>query len=535
MANDNKLTKPAKEMLGQEIAPAGNDWAFFNKLSAMPNPDPILRRIGKSAEVYNSIMADAHVTGDVRSIRGSFRSHNFRVLAGDESDARAQDARELCEYWLEHSKPNSVAQDWLEVMWQMCSSIFYGYAVHEVIWDYADGKLLPRWVKDRANRRFKFDSNGDLLLMTRDNPQGVNVEPWQFVVSRHMATCDNPYGEALFSRLFWPWTFKTGGFKYFMQYCEKFGIPIPFGQYPQGASPKEIDDFENSLASLINNAYVLAPEGSTLELKTPMGSASTLPQENLINLCNREMSKALTSQAMTSELQGVGARAASETAAERQLSVNDADRDIAAGSMSEIFKWITVFNFGDSVAPPILEFYKDSAASKDRAETYQLAADMGARPSRRAMLEELNIPEATDDADAILPTQQATTPTPTDKNTNLAQFNQSLNGDLTFSEADSKTIAAAKAEIDLENAVIDAVDAQFEADVIQPFADMLDEFEVSGNTLAEFQESLGAFLGGIDTENVRVLTEQALILSALNEVVAHQEQLAADEALNAEQ
>ncbi|AXF86436.1 hypothetical protein DTO96_102190 [Ephemeroptericola cinctiostellae] len=530
---DNKFTKPTKEMLGQEIASTGNDWSFFNKLSALPNPDPILRRIGKSAEVYNSIMADGHVTGDVRSIRGSFRSHSYRVLAGDESDSRAQDARELCEYWLEHIKPNSVAQDWLEVMWQQCSAIFTGYKVHEVVWNYREGKLLPVLVKDRANNRFRFDVNGDLLLIKPDNPQGVAVEPWQFVVSRHMATCDNPYGEALLSRCFWPWTFKTGGFKYFMQYCEKFGVPVPFGQYPQGASPKEIDAFEDSLAGFINNSYILAPDGSKLELLTPTGSGSTLPQESLINLCNREMSKALTSQAMTAELQNVGARAASETAAERQLSVNDADRDIAAGSMSEIFKWITLFNFGDSVAPPVLEFYKDSAASKERAETYKIAADMGLRPSRRAMLEELNIPDAVDDNDAILPSVSTSAPNITDKNAVQTQFNQSLNDDLTFSQADSKTIAAAKAELDLENAVIDAVDAQFEADVIQPFADMLDEFAAAGKTLAEFQESLGAFLGGVDTENVRVLTEQALILSALNEMVDHTEQLAADEVLNA--
>jgi hypothetical protein len=122
------------------------------------------------------------------------------------------------------------------------------------------------------------------------------------------------------------------------------------------------------------------------------------------------MSKALTGQAMVAELQGVGSRAASETAKSRQAEINDADRDICVGSMGEIFRWITLFNFGNGVAPPSIEFYKPEKAGKDRAETYQTAANMGARPSRSAMLEELGIPQAESDDDALLPVQPPAQP-----------------------------------------------------------------------------------------------------------------------------
>lgn len=518
--NDNKLIKPAKELLGKEVAAAGKDGVWFNQLMAMPNPDPILRRIGVADAVYASIMADAHVIGDIRSIRGSFRSYRTRIIAGDEDDSRSQAAADLCEYWMQHFKPNPVAIDWMEVMWQMSSAIFTGYKVHEVVWDMVNGQVLPTKVVDRKNNRFKFDHEGNLLVLSSLSLDGQRYPDYQFAVSRHMATCMNPYGVALLSSCYWPWLFKTGGFKYYMQYCEKYAVPVPFGQYPQGAQEKDIEQFEQSLADFINNFYVLAPDGSKIELLTPSGGGSQLPQEALIVRCNNEMSKALTGQAVVAELQQVGARAASETAASRQEMINNSDRDISSSGMSEIFRWITIFNFGRDVAPPVLEFFAEKQAGKERAEAYQTVANMGGRPSRKALLEEMNMPEAEDDADAILPTQPALnapqTPINEASNATKSEFNAQFNeGSGAYSEGDQRTIAQAKADLAFENAVVETVDAQFAADVIEPFAAMLEEFEASGKTLAEFHESLGAFLAGVDDGAVRELTEQALTLSAL--------------------
>ena len=59
------------------------------------------------------------------------------------------------------------------------------------------------------------------------------------------------------------------------------------------------------------------------------------------------------------------------------------------------------------MVPPKLDFFKRQVAGKERAETYQIAANMGACPSRVAMLEELDIPLAETDADALLPQQQS--------------------------------------------------------------------------------------------------------------------------------
>ncbi|MEY2689289.1 MAG: hypothetical protein RL375_3488 [Pseudomonadota bacterium] len=545
------LIKSMKGWVGKPIASPESDPAlFFGKLFALPNPDPILREMGQAEKVYFSIAADPHVLGDIRSIRGNFRSHTWRIEVGDEGNAQSAAAMELCRDWLQRTAPNDLA-DWLEVMWQMASAFLTGYRPHELVWQMMGGKYLPEQVIDRPGRRFKFDAYGAPLLITRDNMMGGPVEPYQFVISRHMPSAVNPYGVAVLSSCFWPWTFKTGGWRYFVKYCERHGLPWPIGRYPLGTSEPEQDKLAEALASMMEAGYVMAPEGTGLELLTPTSSGSQLPQDRLIDRCNTEMSKATTGQAMVAELQGVGARAASETALKRQESIDDSVRDIAKQSMDAIFRWITLFNFGDGVAPPCIEFFMQENAGKERAETYQIAAATGARPSRKAMLEELGIPEAEDDEDALqapaakapanpAATGDAVSPTgrqaaPANKpGTKPGTTNASTSptGDRTSGQAkpgDQVTLSASLANVpgfefaraagmtedEAVQLATDAADQAIEDRMIAPIADMLASFEAQGKTLADFKIALEDQLGRVDDEGLREVLDRALTYSML--------------------
>ncbi|HCY15588.1 MAG: hypothetical protein A2Z93_06310 [Curvibacter sp. GWA2_64_110] len=494
--------------LGRPIAtPETDTQRFFGKLVTMPNPDPILREMGRAEQVYNSIMIDAHVIGEIRSIRGSFRSHQYRLVSGAEGDSKAEAALELCKKWMAEQQPNAIV-DWMEVMWQMTASIFTGYRAHELVWGMKDGKYLPSSVIDRPGRRFQFNADGEPMLISTDAWQGAPVEPYQFVISRHMPTHDNPYGLALLSSCFWPWTFKSGGWRYFVKYCERHGLPWPVGRYPAGTPEKDQDDLEAALANMLEAGYVVTQEGNSLELLTPSGGGGTLPQQNLITLCNREMSKALTSQSMVGEQLEVGSRAASDTAKERQDQVHDSDRDIGAGGMGQVFKWITLFNFGEGVAPPKLEFFKQEAANKDRAQTYQIAANMGARPSRDAMLEELNIPAAKDDQDALLPAVRTVAAPPNDKGAAPTVDFSAVAG-FTFAKAAGMT------EDEAMQLAAEAGDQAIADHMIAPIYRMLVQYESEGKTLAEFQADLSKLVGEMDDEAFREVIDRALTYSML--------------------
>ena len=527
------LVQGLKGWLGKPIAgPETDPERYFGSFLALPNPDPILRQMGKAEQVYASIMADPHVMGEVRSMRGSIRSYKSRVVSAADDNPQANAARDLCEQWMADTKPNAIC-DWQEIYWQMVSAALTGYNPHEVVWGYAKGKHLPIEVVDRPGRRIKFDVHGAPLLVSRGAPLGAPVEPYQFVISRHMATASNPYGKALLSSCFWAWTFKTGGWRYFVKYCERHGLPWPFAKYQQGTSEAEQDKLAEALASMIEAGYVMAPDGTALELLTPTSSGSSLPQERLIMLCNREMSKAITSQAMVGEQMEVGSRAAAETAQGRQNSVHDSDRDIAAQSMGQIFEWITLFNFGPDVPAPSLEFYQENQGTKDRAETFQIAANMGARPSKCAMLDELGMVEATDDEDALLPMGKAPAPGPTpppdqlpDTGKKVAPADKVVDS-ATDPAADPTQIdfnalagftfakAAGMTEDEAMQLAADAADQAIEDTMIAPIYQMLVSYEQQGKTLAQFSADLANLVGPMDDEALREVLDRALSYSIL--------------------
>ena len=502
--------------LGKPMAtPETDPQRWFGMLMALPNPDPILRNMGQAEKVYRSILADPHVIGDVRSIRGNFRSFDWRLTPGKKDDPASAAARDLCAEWLQTTPPGGVdgdgiQLDWQEVMWQMTSAIFSGYRVHEVVWGLVNGQYLPTQVLDRPNRRIMFNAAGSPMLVSVANALGAPIDqPSQFVISRHMPDSDNPYGVALLSSCFWAWTFKTGGWRYFVKYCERHGLPWPIGRYPQGASEAEQDKLAEALGSMMEAGYVVAQEGTSFELLAPsVSTSSNLPQQSLIDLCNREMSKALTGQAMVAELHGTGSRAASQTADGRQDAINASDRHIAAASMNQIFRWITLYNFGPGVAPPSIEFFLDEPAGLERAQTYQTAADVGARPSRSAMLSELGMPAAKDDADALLPSragQQAAAVAPTD-----ADGLQLRGGvGLRFARESGLT------DLDALQLATQEANQAIADHMIKPVYELLKQYERDGKTLQEFSAAARDVFGAMDDEALRGVIERALTFSIL--------------------
>lgn len=532
------LIKTQKDWIGKAIAdPSSDPQRFFGTLYALPNPDPILRSMGRAEQVYFSIAADPHVLGDIRSVRGNFRSHQYRLVEGEEGTPQSARALELCQRWMSRNRPNHLA-DWLEVMWQMSSAFLTGYRVHERVWDYVDGALVPAQFIDRANRRFNFDAYAHTRLISTGNMLGEPVEPHLFAVSRHMADHENPYGVAVLSSCFWPWTFKTGGWRYFVKYCERHGLPWPWAKYPMGTDDKEQDKLAEALENMLEAGFIMTPEGTSLDFLEAKASSAAggLPQERLIDLINREMSKAVTGQAMVAELQGTGARAASETAASRQGAIDDSVRDIAAQTMGDTFRWITLFNLGDGVAPPTLQFYRHENAGKDRAEAYGMVYDLGGNPSRRKLMEELGIPEAQGESDALdrrvtssgqEMRGQAAEPaadagaaaTGSGRAGPRLQMSARLPMDLATLPGWQFASAAGLTEAEAMDLAATAADAAIEQHMIAPVARMLERYEQEGKTLQQFAADLEDMVGALDDTALREVLEQALQWSILRGAV----------------
>lgn len=470
-----------------------SDPAFYQALNVLPNPDVILRKAGKSESVFDAIQSDAHVIGELRAVRAGLLKYESRMVAGEDT-SKGKQAVELCKQWL--ARRPAPGMTWPDVIWNMGTATFRGFRVHELVWERNGKLILPTSIVDRPNRRFRFDRDNQLRILTREQPaNGIQADDFRFLVSRHMPSNENPYGQALFSSCFWPYTFKHGGFRFFVKLCERFGLPFPIGKYPAGTPEEEQNALAEALEEMIEAGYAIFQEGGSVTLLESNSSGNGSPvQQLLIHECNREMSKALTSQTLATEQNKTGARAAAETAHKRESGVHKCDRDIIAFTFDEAFRWITQINLGDNVEPPTFEFYEEKKGSKERAEVYQIAASISPKVSLAGMHKELNIPMADTDQDAIPQTKSKT---------EFAQASDACQhcGGFHFNQAD--------------DGVLEQADHHIEQNVLNPIAQMLAEFEDQGKSLKEFQRALVGVYPNLDDAALSKMTADALTLEWL--------------------
>jgi phage gp29-like protein len=435
-----------------ELVTYHNDPNFYTALDVLPNPDPILAKLGKDQSVYTAIQYDSHVMGELRSLRSGLLGYEWRIKAGAD-DPDSLRAHELIQAQL-GSQP-VLGLGWSNWHWSIYKAVLQGQALHEVGWHYDGRYLWPSYIKERPPQRFRYNLDNELRYLTRLYPiQGESApDVRRFLITRHMASHDNPYGVAVLSACFWPYTFKHSGWKWFAKFAEKYGIPWAIGRYPTGADTKQQQELAQRLAAMIEDAVAAIPEGTGVELLSAgWGGTGDPIQERLINLSNREMSKALTSQTLSSEQVGNGSRAASETHRERQMAIAVADRAMVSETINQLLTWITELNFPNAI-PPKHEFYQEEDARKNWADTLEVARKY-LPIGRRFAYERLQIEPPTDEDELI-----------TSVDSNAASFHQSKQTKASdFKKADTEPLQQA---IDGSLPVADTLQKQTQ-DLLEP-------------------------------------------------------------------
>jgi phage gp29-like protein len=90
--------------------------------------------------------------------------------------------------------------------------------------------------------------------------RGVPLPERKFIVHRFEPRDDNPYGTGLGFYLFWPVYFKRKGVVSWAKFCDRFGTPTPWGQYPAGAAKEDKRTLSDALRAFSNDGYIMTPQ-----------------------------------------------------------------------------------------------------------------------------------------------------------------------------------------------------------------------------------------------------------------------------------
>ncbi|MDP3014557.1 MAG: DUF935 family protein, partial [Candidatus Subteraquimicrobiales bacterium] len=200
------------------------------------NPDKVLKSEswGKGIELYSDLLRDAKVGATLQTRRLAVTGKEWEVIPA--SDKR-QDAK-IADYVKEVLKAINLDAYRRSAL----SGLILGFKACEIMWDYSEGDIFISKIIPRASRRFVFDLEGKMRIITMGNMvEGEELPERKFQLFTNPSDDGSPYGDGLGRILYWPVWFKKNAIKFWMIFADKFGSPTAIGKYPPGTTKDEQD------------------------------------------------------------------------------------------------------------------------------------------------------------------------------------------------------------------------------------------------------------------------------------------------------
>jgi phage gp29-like protein len=120
----------------------------------------------------------------------------------------------------------------------------YGYAVQEVVLRRGNPITIEA-VQRKPMQWFEPRRDGTLWmnLPERGHWEQVPIDG-KFLLTTRLADYENPFGQALLSRCYWPWFFRHNGWEFWMKFLERFADNLLLGKV---AEPQAFVDAMNAL------------------------------------------------------------------------------------------------------------------------------------------------------------------------------------------------------------------------------------------------------------------------------------------------
>lgn len=367
-----------KRALTEEIASRQAAWDWSGFMGLLPDPDPILRKLGGGAEILEELTADAHLCSVIQSRKLGTLKKEFRWAPGSLSGEKpSRQAQRLC--------ADLVADLERVDLYNLVSSLldapYYGMTAVEIKWESGDGRLRIRDLEAKPARWFGFDEENHPRFLSLQSPwDGLELPFGKFVIARHFPTYDNPFGLRLLSRCFWPAVFKKGGIKFWVTLAEKYGMPFLVGKYRPGAPLGEQQEMLSKLVGMVRDACAVIPQGGTVEiLESGKGGASAEIHSGLKAAMDAEMSKVIMGQTLTAEVSDKGgSRAQGQVHEEILEDFRQGDQTLVRIAMEEM-AWLYGQVNAPGVPTPKFSWFEEEDPKATHAERDKTLRETGLR------------------------------------------------------------------------------------------------------------------------------------------------------------
>ena len=379
----------AKRMLG--VVADLCRFSYYNKrdyFNAMPNPDLILQKLGANPVVYKELLTDPHVFSCVQSRISGVSSMLWKINYNQFTEDNSKEYINFLDAIFEKLNID-------ELIKQMMDAVLFGYSVFEIIWKFENNKLIPTKIIQRPNEYFEFNKAGQCLLKTTYEKDLLLTED-KFLVVKHDASNENPYGIALLGLCYWPVFFKKQTIKLWSKATDKNADNFLKIKVNESSNITETETIVDYILNqyYTNNIAVCNGEGADVETLNNINSNPAL-FTTFINFQNSEISKAILSQTGTTEnTSSVGSYAMSKTHFAIREDVIQSDCKMLMPIFDKLIYYITLYNYPQELNKrPYFELYAPYKIDNDLIERDLKLYQLGIRFDKKYISSTYNISE----------------------------------------------------------------------------------------------------------------------------------------------
>ncbi len=227
-------------------------------------------------------------------------------------------------------KEDKMAADFVRDVWEslegrtrilqdLLSAIGRGFAVAEMILEVSEGYLVARGVNFCPPTLFTFADPlkpGMLLDFPRylepGDSRGVELPRDKFIFHAHRAFGGGPLRSGLYRGLSWYYLFTSMSVKDWMSFMDIYGIPLRLGRFKPTADEQSRAVLKRAVNDLGADAAAIISDDTTIEFVESKLSGNHSLFENAVEYFNRQKSKRVLGQTLTTEQGSSGSYALGE-------------------------------------------------------------------------------------------------------------------------------------------------------------------------------------------------------------------------------
>jgi len=484
-------SKPSTMVTGGELATRQNSPYNYTLMGFLPDPDPVLQKMGKSIAVLRELMSDPHVGSVVQQRKAGVLSMEWDIDRGKSKSRQAKLVKQMFE-----------GQKMYQLTSNILDALFYGYQPIEVVPQIINGIWTPVKIEAKPQEWFSFNDENKLVLDFGNRMKRDPVPDMKFLLPRNNPSYLNPYGEKLLSRVFWSVTFKRGGLKFWVTFAEKFGMPQVIGKVPRGTGETLMNDLRDKLEDMVQDAVAVIFDDQSIDIKNE-GATTASPDiyKGLVDFCNAEISKAILTQTLTTQSDGAGSYALGKEQGNQLSKVSKGDVEIVTETYQELINWFD-FNNSRSAEVPKFIMYQEEDVDDALAKRDTELSNQGVKFTKTYYKKSYGL----EDEDFELGT--ATPPADTVKPNKVSKF-ADLTDPLKFKAAETQTFPDQEA-IDK---LIDSFSNEDQQTLIEPIVKKLMAVIAGCSGFDEALEKLSGLYPEMNDSGIEKLVEKLLFIA----------------------